>query len=185
HGFLITHGESISIADYLTVRDGSTVRRPTCHYAYHPCDDAVLSLHEFGGKNFQLQQRKRLMMEGITAGIDELGGLLMGQAKGVYWYGSRLSIGEARRVAPHNNATSLQVTAAVLGGMVWAIEQPREGIVEPEEVDFLRVLEIARPYLGEVVGVYGDWTPLQGRESLFPEDLDRDDPWQFKNIRVI
>ena len=186
HGFLITHGESISIADYLTVRDGSTVRsRPTCHYAYHPCDDAVLSLHEFAGKNFQLQHRKRLMMEEITEGIDELGVLLMGQAKGAYWYGSRLSIGEARRVAPHNNATSLQVTAAVLGGMVWAIEQPREGIVEPEEVDFLRVLEIARPYLGEVVGVYGDWTPLDGRERLFPEDLDRDDPWQFKNIRVV
>ena len=186
HGFLITHGESISIADYLTVRDGDTVRyRPTCHYAYHPCDDAVLSLHEFAGKNFQLQQRKRLMMEEIAEGIDELGVLLMGQARGVYWYGSRLSIGEARRVAPHNNATSLQVTAAVLGGVIWAIERPRQGIVEPEEMDFARVLEIARPYLGDVVGVYGDWTPLDGRERLFPEDLDRDDPWQFKNIRVV
>src|SRR5438477_1069017 len=164
HGFLITHGESISIADYLTVRDGGTVRnRPTRHYAYHPCDDAVLSLHEFAGKNFQLQQRKRLMMEEITEGIDELGVLLMGQPKGVYWYGSRLSIAEARRVAPHNNATSLQVTAAVLGGMIWAIEQPRQGIVEPEEMDFERVLEIARPYLGDIVGVFGDWSPLDGR----------------------
>jgi homospermidine synthase len=186
HGFLITHGESISIADYLTVREGGTVRhRPTCHYAYHPCDDAVLSLHEFAGKNFQLQQRKRLMMEEIAEGIDELGVLLMGQAKGVYWYGSRLSIAEARRVAPHNNATSLQVTAAVLGGIIWAIERPRQGIVEPEEMDFERVLQIARPYLGDVVGVYGNWTPLDGRERLFPEDLDRDDPWQFKNIRVV
>ena len=186
HGFLITHGESISIADYLTVRDSGTVRhRPTCHYAYHPCDDAVLSLHEFAGKNFQLQQRKRLMIEEIAEGIDELGVLLMGQANGVYWYGSRLSIAEARRVAPHNNATSLQVTAAVLGGMIWAIERPRQGIVEPEEMDFDRVLQIARPYLGDVVGVYGDWTPLDGRERLFPEDLDRDDPWQFKNVRVV
>jgi len=186
HGFLITHGESISIADYLTVRAGGTVRsRPTCHYAYHPCDDAVLSMHEFAGKNFQLQQHKRLMMEEIAEGIDELGVLLMGQANGVYWYGSRLSIAEARRVAPHNNATSLQVTAAVLGGIVWAIERSREGIVEPEQMDFARVLEIARPYLGDVVGVYGDWTPLDGRETLFPEDLDRDDPWQFKNIRVV
>ena len=185
HGFLITHGESISIADYLTVRDGDTVRsRPTCHYAYHPCDDAVLSLHEFAGKNFELQRRKRLMMEEIAEGVDELGVLLMGQANGVYWYGSRLSIVEARRVAPHNNATSLQVTAAVLGGMIWALEHPRQGIVEPEEMDFERVLAIARPYLGEVVGVCGDWTPLQDRERLFPEDLDRDDPWQFKNIRV-
>jgi len=185
HGFLITHGESISIADFLTVTEGGEVRfRPTCHYAYHPCDDAVLSLHEFAGKNWRLQDHKRLMMDEITKGTDELGVLLMGSPRGIYWYGSRLTIDEARRVAPHNNATSLQVTAAVLAGVVWALEHPREGVVEPEDLDFERVLEIARPYLGEIVGVYGDWTPLDGRETLFPEDLDRADPWQFKNIRV-
>ena len=186
HGFLITHGESISIADFLTViEDDAALYRPTCHYAYHPCDNAVLSLHEFAGKNWQLQARKRLLMDEITEGVDELGVLLMGSPKGVYWFGSRLTIEEARRVAPHNNATSLQVTAAVLGGLVWALEHPRAGIVEPEDLDFRRVLDIARPYLGEIVGAYGDWTPLAGRETLFAEDLDRDDPWQFKNIRVV
>ena len=186
HGFLITHGESISIADYLTLRDGNRVRsRPTCHYAYHPCNDAVLSLHEFAGKNWQLQRLKRLMMEEISSGTDELGVLLMGPPKGVYWFGSRLTIAEARRTAPHNNATSLQVTAAVLAGVVWALEHPRQGIVEPEEMDFERILDIARPYLGEMVGVRGDWTPLDGRENLFAEDLDREDPWQFKNVRVV
>jgi homospermidine synthase len=186
HGFLITHGESISIADYLTLRDGDCVRsRPTCHYAYHPCDDAVLSLHEFAGKNWRLQRRKRLMMEEIFSGTDELGVLLMGPTMGVYWFGSRLTIAEARRAAPHNNATSLQVTAAVLAGLIWALEQPRQGIVEPEEIDFERVLEIAKPYLGEVIGVRGDWTPLDNRENLFAEDLDREDPWQFKNFRVV
>ncbi len=185
-GYLITHGESISIADYLTVGAGANARyRPTCHYAYHPCDDAVLSLHELAGKNWELQTRKRLIVDEITTGIDELGVLLMGHPRGVYWYGSRLSIDEARRVAPHNNATSLQVTAAVLAGIVWAIEHPRRGIVEPEEMDYARILEIAGPYLGEMAGVWGDWTPLQDRERLFPEDLDRDDPWQFKNIRVV
>jgi homospermidine synthase len=125
------------------------------------------------------------MMEEITSGIDELGVLLMGPPTGVYWFGSRLTIAEARRVAPHNNATSLQVTAAVLGGVVWALEHPREGIVEPEEMDFARVLDIARPYLGDLVGANGAWTPLDGRERLFAEDLDREDPWQFKNIRVV
>jgi homospermidine synthase len=185
HGFLITHGESISIADYLTLREGGgVVYRPTCHYAYHPCDDAVLSLHEFAGRNWRLQPQKRLMMDEITEGIDELGVLLMGAARGVYWYGSRLSIAEARRLVPHNNATSLQVTAAVLGGLVWALEHPRAGVVEPDELDHARVLEIARPYLGDVVGAYGDWTPLADRESLFPEELDRGDPWQFHNVRV-
>ena len=77
---------------------------------------------------------------------------------------------------PHNNATSLQVTAAALAGVIWAIENPTAGIVEPDEIDHERVLEIARPYLGELVGVYSDWTPLQDRGVLFPEDLDTRTP---------
>src|SRR4029077_9127673 len=47
HGFCITHGESISIADYYTVRYGAqVVYRPTVHYAYHPSDSAVMSVYE-------------------------------------------------------------------------------------------------------------------------------------------
>ncbi|HET8727164.1 MAG TPA: saccharopine dehydrogenase C-terminal domain-containing protein, partial [Alphaproteobacteria bacterium] len=185
HGFLITHNESISIADYFTVRDGDRVAyRPTVHYAYHPCDDAVLSVHELAGKNWRQQPKTRLMMDEIVGGMDELGVLLMGHARGAYWYGSQLSIEEARSLAPYNNATSLQVTAAVLGGMVWAIENPERGVIEPDEMDHARVMEVAAPYLGRLVGAYSDWTPLQDRERLFAEDLDRDDPWQFKNFRV-
>jgi homospermidine synthase len=186
HGFLVTHNESISIADYLTLREKGAIRyRPTVHYAYHPCDDAVLSLHEFAGKNWQLQSEKRLMMHEIARGMDELGVLLMGHARGAYWYGSRLTIEETRRLAPYNNATSLQVTAAVLGGLVWAIENPQAGIVEADHLDHERVLDVARPYLGELVGVYSDRTPLVDRGTLFAEDVDRGDPWQFKNFRVI
>jgi homospermidine synthase len=186
HGFLITHAEAISIADYFTHRDGDVVRyRPTVHYAYHPCDDAVLSVHELWGKNFRLQESKRLMMDEIEHGIDELGVLLMGHAKGAYWYGSRLSVEEARRLVRFNNATSLQVTAAALAGMIWALENPERGIVEPDEVDHERILDICRPYLGKVVGEYSDWNPLYDRERLFPEDLDKGDPWQFKNFRVV
>lgn len=186
HGFLITHNESISIADYFTVREDDAVAfRPTVHYAYHPCDDAVISVHELAGKNWHMQPSKRLMMEEIVAGVDELGVLLMGHEKGIYWYGSRLSIQQARTLAPYNNATSLQVCVAVLAGMVWALENPARGVVEPEELDFRRILEIADPYLGDVVGAYGDWTPLADRGVLFPEDVDSDDPWQFKNFRVV
>jgi homospermidine synthase len=185
HGFLITHGESISIADYFTVRKGKKVlARPTVHYAYHPCDGAVLSVHEFAGRNWFLQDRKRILMEEITKGIDELGVLLAGHQKNAYWYGSQLSIQEARKLAPYNSATSLQVTVAALAGMIWAIENPRRGVVEPDEMDFRRCLEICMPYLGPVVGAYTDWTPLYERNRLFAEDLDTSDPWQFKNVRV-
>jgi len=186
HGFLITHNESISMADYLTHREGGEVRhRPTVHYAYHPCDGAVLSLHELAGRNWTLQDDKRLIVDEVVDGVDELGVLLCGHEKTVYWYGSRLSIGETRELVELNNATSLQVTAAVLGGMVWAIENPAAGVVEAEEMDHARVLEVALPYLGTMAGEFGDWTPLAGREPLFPEDLDHEDPWQFKNVRVL
>ena len=185
HGFLITHSESISLADYFTLRDGdAVVYRPTVHYAYHPCDAAVLSLHEFAGRNFHLQPRKRIVMDEIAHGVDELGVLLAGHTRNAYWFGSLLSIEDTRALVPHNNATSLQVTVAVLAGMVWAMENPVRGIVEPEEMDFRRALEICRPYLGHVHGAYTDWHPLCERGVLFPEDVDGDDPWQFRNVRV-
>ena len=186
YGFAITHGESISIADYLTVRDGTQVLyRPTVHYAYHPCDDAILSLHEFVGRNYMLQDRQRILMDEISpGGIDELGVLLAGHKKNAYWFGSQLSVDEARALAPYNNATSLQVTASCLAGMVWAMEHPNNGITEPDELDYERILEVCMPYLGKVVGEYTEWTPLSDRERLFPEDTDKTDPWQFKNVRV-
>jgi len=185
HGFLITHGESISLSDYFTVKHGDKVTyRPTVHYAYHPCDDAVLSVHEFAGRNWRMQPKQRLMTDEIVEGIDELGMLLAGHKKNAYWYGSQLSIQEARKLAPHNNATSLQVCVAVLSGMVYAMEHPNLGVVEPDELDFRRHLEICMPYLGLVVGEYTDWNPLFDRARLFDEDLDKTDPWQFKNVRV-
>ena len=186
HGFLITHSEAISLADYYTVMNGDQVAyRPTTHYAYHPSDNAVLSVHEFAGNNWHLQDRKRIMLNEITAGIDELGVLLAGHKKNAYWYGSQLSIEEARKLAPYNSATSLQVTSAALSGMIWAMENPNRGIVEPDDMDFKRPLQICMPYLGTVVGKYTDWTPLYQRAELFAEDLDTTDPWQFKNIRVV
>jgi homospermidine synthase len=186
HGFLVTHNESISIADYLTVREGDrVVYRPTCHYAYRPADDAVLSLDEMAGAQWQVQKASHILDENeIVDGIDELGVLLYGHAKNAYWYGSQLSIEETRRIALYQNATGLQVSSAVLAGMVLALENPKAGIVEADELDFRRCLEVQTPYLGPVIGQYTDWTPLTDRGVLFPEDLDTEDAWQFKNVIV-
>lgn len=186
HAFIITHNESISLADFFTVRDGDgkVLYRPTVHYAYHPCDDAVLSMHELAGKNYAPQSKYRLLGDEIVSGIDELGVLLMGHKKGAYWYGSHLSIEETRRLCPYNNATGLQVTCSVLAAVIWGIENPNAGIVEPEDIDHVRIMEIARPYLGPMVGSYTDWTPIKGRNILFPEKIDESDPWQFFNFRV-
>ena len=185
HGLLVTHAEAISIADHLTLReDGTVVYRPTVHYAYHPCDDAMLSVHELAGKNWALQKSRRILRDDIESGMDELGVLLMGNGKGAYWLGSHLSIEQARELAPFNSATSLQVVAGILGGMRWMLRNPKAGVVEPDDIDHQLVLEAASPYLGEVTGVYSDWTPLKDRSELFQEDKDETDPWQFLNFRV-
>jgi homospermidine synthase len=125
------------------------------------------------------------MRDEIIRGADELGVLLAGHKKNAYWYGSQLSVQEARQLAPHNSATSLQVTVSTMAGLIWAIENPNSGIVEPDDIDYKRVLEICRPYLGLVVGEYSEWHPLVERARMFPEDLDETDPWQFKNVRVV
>jgi homospermidine synthase len=187
YGFLVTHNEAISIADYLTVKDknGEASYRPTCHYAYHPANDAVLSLHEMFGAEGKKQESHHILTENeIVDGSDELGVLLYGHKKNAYWYGSQLSIEEARELAPYQNATGLQVTSAVLAGMVWALENPSAGIIEADDMDYRRCLEVQKPYLGTMASVYTDWTPLDRRPGLFPEDIDSSDPWQFRNILV-
>ena len=182
-GFLVTHNEAVSISDYYTVGEGHDPEyRPTCHYAYHPSDDAVLSLHEMFGSGKQQQKHHILTEDEIVEGIDELGVLLFGHEKNALWFGSRLSNEETRDLAPYQNATGLQVTSAVLAGMVWALENPQAGIVETDEMDHARCLEVQRPYLGPVEAHYTDWTPLQDRWEHFPEDIDESDPWLFRNV---
>lgn len=88
-GFLITHNEAISIADYFSIHDksGVCVYRPTVHYAYHPCDDAVLSLHELAATDFEGDYVEHCLGESeIDSGADELGVLLMGHKKTSYWF---------------------------------------------------------------------------------------------------
>jgi homospermidine synthase len=137
------------------------------------------------GAQWRPQQTWHILTEhDIVDGIDELGVLLYGHARNAYWYGSQLSIEETRALAPYQNATGLQVTSAVLAGIVWMLENPDCGIVEADEMDFRRCLEIQRPYLGPVVGHYTDWTPLDDRNGLFSEEVDESDPWQFRNVLV-
>ena len=92
HGFLITHEESIAIAEYYTVpREGdcglSPLYRPTVHYAYHPCDEAVISIHELVGNNYKKQSQQRLMKDEIVHGTDtKLFGVPVGR-----WYSPALT----------------------------------------------------------------------------------------------
>jgi homospermidine synthase len=183
-GLLMSHDEVFSIGDYLSIREGTQYSyRPTVMFVYHPCDDAMLSALELEGRGWQMQPQRRRLGADIVAGMDELGVLLAGHKRNAYWHGSQLTIDEARRHVPYANATTIQVAAGALAAVVWAIHNPRRGIVEPDDLDFETCLETAMPYLGSMVGEFTAWTPLQGRGELFPEELDTDRPWQLQNVR--
>jgi homospermidine synthase len=56
--------------------------------------------------------------------------------------------------------------------------------VEDDEVDFARCLQLQKPYPGPVEGHFTTCTPLTGRSPSLPQDIDPDDPWQFRNVLV-
>lgn len=183
-GLLMSHDEVFSIGDQLCLRsNGKIAYRPTVMFVYHPCDDAMLSVLELEGRGWQPQPHQRRLGQDIVTGMDELGVLLAGHARNAYWYGSQLTIQEARRHVPFANATTMQVAAGALAAVIWAIRHPRRGVVEPDQLDCEECMAVAERYLGRMVGEYTQWTPLQGRGELFEEDLDVNDPWQLQNVR--
>jgi len=189
-GMVIRHGEAFGISDRLTVwKDGKAIYRPTVHYAYMPCHETIVSIHELRGRNYEMQPKVRIMNDEITKGEDILGALLMGHKFGSWWTGSILSIEEARRLVPGQNATTIQVALGVVTACMWMMQNPRKGLNLPDDLPHDFVLDIAKPYLGEFVSVPSDWTPLKNRKIYFKENPankhDTGDVWQFKNFLFV
>ncbi len=187
-GMVIRHGEAFSISDHLTIwKNGKKpIYRPTVHYAYMPCDETITSLHELRCRNYHLQPEQRIMNDEIIDGADILGALLMGHRYHSWWTGSILSIHEARRLVPHQNATTMQVAIGVVSSVMWMIENPTRGVCIPDDLPFDYILKIAKPYLGKLVSEASDWTPLKNYQVFFKEnpdmELDEKNLWRFQNF---
>ncbi|MFA5146704.1 MAG: saccharopine dehydrogenase C-terminal domain-containing protein [Candidatus Omnitrophota bacterium] len=186
-GMVIRHAEAISISDQLTVKEkGKVVYCPTVHYAYLPCNETIVSLHELRCRNYDIQKGLRIMNDEIVDGSDILGALIMGHRYNSWWTGSVLSIEESRRLVPHQNATTVQVAIGVVSAVMWMLENPQKGLCMPDDLPYEHILNIARPYLGQFVSMPSDWTPLKNYQVFFKENpkmyLDRKNVWAFKNF---
>lgn len=188
-GMVIRHGEAFGISDRWTVWEGDkAVYRPTVHYAYMPCHETLSSLHEIRGRDYVLPAKQRIMGDEITTGADILGALLMGHPYNSWWTGSDLSIEEARRLAPGQNATTLQVAAGVMAAILWMMDNPNKGLNLPDDLPHDFVLDFAKPYLGKFISTPSDWTPLKNRTIYFPDNpasVADPDPWQFSNFQFL
>ncbi|MDD4287024.1 MAG: saccharopine dehydrogenase NADP-binding domain-containing protein [Candidatus Peribacteraceae bacterium] len=175
-GMIVRHGEAFTLADALTTwnDDGTPAHRPTVHYAYCPCPEAIRSLDDLRDRKYVPQENWRILDDDIESGFDELGVLLLGHAFKAWWMGSILSIEEARRLVPGQNATTLQVAASVMAAVRWMIRHPEEGVNIPDQLPHREILQSAAPYLGKLPSVPIDWTPTG-------QPVD-DSTWQFANF---
>ena len=182
------------MSEYFTVFDsqGNPIFRPTIYYAYHPTDFSIASMHDFLGRELSMKDKKIVVKSELIGGIDELGVLLLGDGIGKInkgqtglWYGSQMSVEESFAIQPGEGPTTMQVVANMLAGIVWMIQNPNRGYVEPEELPFDFILNIARPFLGTMTSTTTNWSPIKHRNSLYKVELDTRHPWRFENFRVI
>lgn len=178
-GELTTHHESLEMADFFTMRDpvsNSPIYRPTCFYAYHSCDDSVLSIRELKERELKPQPRMRIMLTPnvLPGGYDELGVLLMGSKRGPYWYflfiitflsfryGFHLNIEDVKDKIPYApiNATTFSVSVGVMAAVVWTMKHSSRGVVEPVEMDHTEVMNFVQPHL-HCKGFWPNWSPIQ------------------------
>lgn len=165
-GYLIPHPEAYSIAELFRYQINKLkTYQPTVHFVYLPCSDAESTMIEVAKNGWNLTKPKRILQNDIIDGMDALGILMIREnSEQIYWFGSQLSIHDTRYHLKNTNATSLQVAAGVLSGFIWLTENQDRGLVEPEQVDFARVLEVASPYLGELAGYWSDWPHSNGHK---------------------
>jgi len=165
--YLLSHNESISIADYLTLGEPSSATyRPTVYYAYRPIDAALASLAALRAHDGAVVMRERVLKDELHDGADELGVLLMSGTGQSLWLGSALTLQRARSLAAHNNATSLQVVSSVLAAMQWACAHPERGIVESEELDYDELFQFARHYWEPIREASTQWAPAGSAGEL-------------------
>lgn len=186
-GMMMPHGETFTLSHALSVHEGGkTAYRPTVHYAYLPSNAAMISLHELRCRNYELPPRGRIMTGEIVEGEDIIGALIMGHRYKAWWTGSRLSIDAARASVKDVNATAVQVSAGLIAGILWALDNPRRGLCFPEDLPHEEILRHAAPYLGKILSMPVDWTPLDNFHVHFGErplsQPDRTDPWQYRNF---
>lgn len=180
-GMIVRHEEAYSISKYLT-KDGY---RPTVHYAYLPCQDAIISLNEIQDKIMTENEipyyKEEILNIDITEGKDELGVLLFSK-KLKWWRGSLLDIEEARMLIPEQSATSIQVGISVLAAVLYILLHPEEGVIHPEQMNHLDILWLIETYLGPIRSMKVNWSPLDSSATY--KKLDHKNPFRFENFVV-
>lgn len=171
HGLarVVTHLESVGLSTLLT--DEQSGYRPTCYYAYRPCDGAAAGLERMVAGSWSVGGPEWVAGGEHLEGMDELGALLMGESFGSLWIGSRLTSAESRAIAQGVSATTMQVAAGLCAAIAWALDHPDMGWVEPEDLPHEYILNVASRWLGQPVVACSPIVEPLGVKANAPDDL--------------
>jgi len=190
-GYCIPHAECYTIARYLQIKDkkDNTTYRPTVYYSYLIPDTAKLLCHyaDYCLDDKGLPKNEHVLGSGeIKDGYDSVGCLLFFENGKRYWVGSVMHNTIAQKFNKEINVTCMQVGISILAAIEWMLQNPYEGIVDPEYVDTHFILSFCKDWLGKLFCV--DVTADCGIKSdqfhemvTFPDNINFE-KFKFKNV---
>lgn len=183
-GYLVPHAEVFSLAEYFALSGHAAPisYQPSVTFVYEPSACGKLSMR----RNGEARSGTRVVASELDGGYDQVGVLILRHGtRETYWYGSTVDVLTARSLVRSANATTMQVAAGVLSGLAWIMNNPSEGLVEAEQLDHKFVLEIARPYLGEVRGEWAEWPGPVGHAQVRWDFTDLHDDGRVSHAHLI
>lgn len=193
-GYVIRHDESNTIGKYLEVKDkDKIIYKPSVYYVYHPCDSAKISMEEVVERDFEYQNKWRLLTYEINGGRDILGLTFFLENGDVYWIGSVLSIKEAREIFNNEfnewiNATNVQVMAGYISGILYILDliknKENKGLMVPDDLPHEKLWKYMKPFLGDFLFKKIDDFQLIKYSKSFSGKNTYTKDWQFDNFIV-
>ena len=172
-GKLVRHPETIEISKIFS----NEKHIPTVAFVYHP---SRLPRQDLEQKDWEKLPPKVYdeSNSGPLSGSETMGATLISSREDIppRWFGSIVSCEQERQVGSQSNPTTLQVAAGIISHLILSLEDPEKGLCMPHDFDSEKILEIARPFLGDIVDVNLPFRlPTAWGELLSTkEDMDTD-----------
>lgn len=150
-GMVIPHIEAFSMAKFFG--HGLVNYAPTIYFCYRSCNGALNLAYDAMYNDWCEPEGAFVACDTLSKGIESLGILVLRHNKPAAWYGSEVSVREAKYLT-NANATTMQVVGGLMSALCYALTYPDQGVLEPEDLDTHFVLDVAKPYMGNMFFSY-------------------------------
>lgn len=142
-GYAIPHAETYSLYNMLK----TDTYNPTIYYSYDVPEGAkeIIRIGESNLNDEGLPEKTYVLKsKDIDSGFDSVGCLFVCKDGTTHWMGTILDNETAKTLSLEVNATTIQVGISLLAAIIWMINNPFSGIIEPENVDTTFILGYAK-----------------------------------------